>query len=106
MFLISPFVGPVLGPIVGGYITESIGWRWTIWVLMIFAGLVLPFQAFAPETYGPFLLYKKAKRLQKAGENILPPKIRPFSSILATALKRPPRTFFLSTLLTTRYALY
>jgi MFS family permease len=97
----------VLGPIVGGYVSETIGWRWTIWILMIFAGCIWPLQVFSPETYAPYILYRKAKRLQKAGENILPPKFRPFSAVLATALKRPPRTSPLRKIfLTIRYAVY
>jgi len=87
-------VGPVLGPIVGGYVTETVGWRWTIWVVMIFSGVVFVLQCLAPETYGPILLYRKAIRLEKEGVNVLPPKTRPFSEILATALKRPPRMLF------------
>jgi len=92
VFLISPFIGPVLGPIVGGYVIEAVGWRWTIWILMIFAALVLPFQIMTPETYGPILLYRKAKRLEKEGKNVIPPKFHPFRQVLVTALKRPPRT--------------
>ena len=91
-FLVSPFIGPVLGPIIGGYVTETVGWRWTIWILMIFAACVLPFQIMAPETYGPILLYRKAKRLEKEGKNVVPPKFHPFRQVLIIALKRPPRT--------------
>jgi MFS family permease len=94
VFLISPFVGPVLGPIVGGFVTETIGWRWTIWILLIFAACVVPFQILAPETYGPFILTKKAKRLQKEGKNVIPPKSRRFAAVMAIALKRPPRMLF------------
>jgi MFS family permease len=96
-FLLSPFIGPVLGPIVGGYVTQSVGWRWTIWILMIVAGVVLPFQLLAPETYGPIILYRKAKRLEKQGVNVVPPKFHKFSTVLATALKRPPRIILLLT---------
>jgi MFS family permease len=96
-FLLSPFIGPVLGPIVGGYVTETVGWRWTIWILMIFAGIILPIQMLAPETYGPILLYRKAKRLEKQGVNVVPPKFHKFSSVLATALKRPPRILLILT---------
>ena len=92
-FLVSPFIGPVLGPIVGGYVIENVGWRWTIWILMIFAGVVLPFQISAPETYAPILLYRKAKRLEKEGKNVVPPKFHPFRQVLMTAIKRPPRTY-------------
>jgi DHA1 family multidrug resistance protein-like MFS transporter len=59
---------------------------------MIFAGCVFPFMIFAPETYAPIILYRKAKRLQKEGVNVVPPRMRPFKTILATAVKRPPRT--------------
>jgi MFS transporter, DHA1 family, multidrug resistance protein len=62
---------------------------------MIFAGVVLPLQIMSPETYAPIILYRKALRLQKQGVNVSPPKTRPFSQILATALKRPPRNFHL-----------
>jgi predicted MFS family arabinose efflux permease len=25
----------VLGPIIGGFVSESIGWRWTFWIITI-----------------------------------------------------------------------
>jgi len=28
-------VGPMLGPVAGGFITESLGWRWNFWILAI-----------------------------------------------------------------------
>lgn len=28
-----PLLGPAIGPIIGGFITESIGYRWIFWVL-------------------------------------------------------------------------
>lgn len=28
-------MGPMVGPIAGGYITESVGWRWNCWVIAI-----------------------------------------------------------------------
>lgn len=35
MFALGPTLGPSLGPIAGGFISQSIGWRWTFWVLAI-----------------------------------------------------------------------
>lgn len=64
---------------------------------MIFAGVILVIQILAPETYGPILLYRKAKRLEREGANVVPPKFHKFSVVLATALKRPPRTALLLT---------
>ncbi|KAI0296924.1 MFS polyamine transporter [Multifurca ochricompacta] len=67
IFTASVFIGPVLGPVIGGYITTSnLGWRWIFWVLMICAGACTVFGfAFLPETYAPTLLAQKARRLRK-----------------------------------------
>ncbi|KAJ5152480.1 Major facilitator superfamily domain general substrate transporter [Penicillium capsulatum] len=36
LFSAATFVGPIFGPIVGGFIVEShLGWRWTAWITMI-----------------------------------------------------------------------
>ena len=92
IFLIGPFLGPVLGPIVGGYVIENVGWRWTIWINMIFAGVLLTLQIAAPETYAPILLHRKAKRLQNQGVNVVAPPIQPFRTAFIIAIKRPPRS--------------
>lgn len=62
----APFCGPLLGPIVGGFIASYLDWRWCFWVLMMWAGvnwLLLFF--FVPETYAPVLLRNKARKLRK-----------------------------------------
>lgn len=33
-------MGPMIGPIAGGYITQGLGWRWVCWVLSILVGAV------------------------------------------------------------------
>ncbi|KAL4916590.1 major facilitator superfamily domain-containing protein [Aspergillus aurantiobrunneus] len=71
MFSAATFVGPVLGPIVGGFLTDSyLGWRWTAWITLIAAG---SFGAIAwfivPETYHPVLLQRRAARLRKETGN-------------------------------------
>ncbi|TBU45176.1 MFS general substrate transporter [Dichomitus squalens] len=65
LFAAAPYGGPVLGPIVGGFVGETIGWRWIIWVNMIFAGVIFLFTLTIPETFAPTLLRRRAHRLRE-----------------------------------------
>ncbi|KAK9356413.1 major facilitator superfamily domain-containing protein [Lipomyces doorenjongii] len=68
IFAIAGFGGPVLGPVIGGYVgVGHIGsWRWTEWISLITAGLVLSLVVlFQPETYAPILLKWKARHLRE-----------------------------------------
>lgn len=33
----SPLIGTVLGPVIGGYLTQKSGWRWDFWVVAMIA---------------------------------------------------------------------
>ncbi|KAJ5376447.1 MFS general substrate transporter [Penicillium cosmopolitanum] len=48
--------GPMLGPIVSGFISPALGWRWSFWIALIFAGVTLIFVLWFPETYQPVLV--------------------------------------------------
>ncbi|KAI2789497.1 Citrinin biosynthesis cluster MFS transporter mrr1 [Penicillium oxalicum] len=71
MFSSATFLGPVLGPIIGGFLTDSyLGWRWTAWITLItssFFGLLALF--IVPETYAPKLLQQRAARLRRETKN-------------------------------------
>ncbi|KAJ5900686.1 Citrinin biosynthesis cluster MFS transporter mrr1 [Penicillium subrubescens] len=71
IFSSATFLGPVLGPIIGGFITDSyLGWRWTAWITLItsssFGLLAL---IVVPETYAPKLLQQRAARLRRETKN-------------------------------------
>ncbi|CBY01433.1 similar to MFS multidrug transporter [Plenodomus lingam JN3] len=62
LFLMAPFAGPALGPVVGGFIAQYKSWQWTQWS-MIFITLAitlagLPMQ----ETFKPVILARRAKK--------------------------------------------
>lgn len=61
-FCLAPFMGPVLGPVIGGFVAEAKGWKWTMWVNLMFAGVILVPVLLTPETYKPVILKKRAKK--------------------------------------------
>jgi multidrug resistance protein len=97
MFANAAFLGPVIGPVFGGFIAQStsVTWRWVEWTSLIMSGLVLILVVlFQPETYAPVLLAWKAQHLRKiTGDDrfVAEMEIRgePFLHRLGTALYRP-----------------
>lgn len=68
VFANAAFMGPIFGPVVGGFIGQSsrVSWRWTEWITLIISGLVLfNVVLFQPETYAPILLKWKAAHLRE-----------------------------------------
>jgi MFS family permease len=55
----------VLGPIIGGFVTQYLGWRWAAWLSLILSGVALAFSCIMKETYAPALLRKKAAAIRK-----------------------------------------
>ena len=71
IFAAATFVGPVSGPIVGGFVTQSdLGWRWTAWITLIMAvtaggvGMLV-----VPETCAGTILQRRAARLRHETKN-------------------------------------
>lgn len=69
-FMVMTVCGPLLAPIVSGFCSTTIGWRWSFWVALIYAGATLiPVVLFLPETYAPVLLTRRAQKIRKADPN-------------------------------------
>lgn len=90
-------MGPIFGPVVGGFIAESslVSWRWCEWITLILSGAILvAIVLFQPETYAPVLLQWKASHLRRiTGDDrfVSETEIRaqPFRTRLLQALYRP-----------------
>jgi multidrug resistance protein len=88
VFTLAPLAGPSMGPLIGGFINTYTTWRWTHYVMLIWAGVLLvTIFLFVPETYrelaasllalvelkvlltfgpaDPVLLKKKAQKIRK-----------------------------------------
>lgn len=64
-FALSPLLGPTIAPIVSGWLTQELGWRWDDWFTLIISGAVFVVAATClPETFGPIILSFKAKSLR------------------------------------------
>ncbi|USW50641.1 Putative major facilitator superfamily, MFS transporter superfamily [Septoria linicola] len=62
IYVLTPFLGPALGPLIGGFVAQAKGWRWTMWVLLMFTLVALLPAAFIHESYKAVLLKRRAKK--------------------------------------------
>ncbi|EGX96672.1 MFS transporter, putative [Cordyceps militaris CM01] len=65
LFSLGPFNGPVLGPLIGGFVYQYRGWRWTNWIVLVLAGVAFSMMMTVKETYPPCILRKRAEKLRK-----------------------------------------
>ncbi|KAK5168067.1 uncharacterized protein LTR77_006635 [Saxophila tyrrhenica] len=95
LFIMMPFLGPSIGPVIGGFAAQYKGWRWTQWCT-IFIGvaafaLVLPLQ----ETYKKVILTRRAKKLGVQGPPQSPEKGWAYAKkMLTITLLRPVHMLF------------
>lgn len=83
----------ILGPVVGGYLVDAKGWRWTMWIVIILGGALLVPLALLEESYKPVILKRRALARGQA----LPPKPDPKTAlkmIFTITLARPTLMLF------------
>ena len=67
MYSVSPFLGPGVGPIIGGAVVQNLDYRWVFRIMSIWSGLMVILVAvFVPYTYEPVLFKRMAARLRKS----------------------------------------
>ncbi|KAK9234753.1 major facilitator superfamily domain-containing protein [Lipomyces kononenkoae] len=93
-------LGPSIGPVAGGYLSDSLGWRWDFWFLCIVTGVAYIMSLIIQrETYPPAILSRKVRRLRKSMPD------RQFQSALHST-KSPAKLFFTSILRPTKLLLF
>ncbi|KAJ4149262.1 Synaptic vesicle transporter SVOP [Fusarium falciforme] len=99
-FSAAPFIGPAIGPLVGGFLSDAAGWRWLYWIQLILSGVVWVLITFTvPETYTPTILARRAAKLRKEtgeADHVTEQELdmRPLSERLRIFLIRPFQLLF------------
>ena len=93
----APLLGPTTGPVIGGYLSQVKGWRWTFWTAAIAAGACeMAFLPFLQESYKMKILRRVPFRQMKS-KWLFPGAVcrlqLPVSSTLTKAVLRPATMF-------------
>ncbi|TDZ28411.1 Efflux pump vrtL [Colletotrichum spinosum] len=96
IYSLAPLLGPAIGPIAGGFITQGTTWRWILHSTTIFAAAVQAVEL--QETCAPVLLSRLKNDLVKKTDNAalrteFDSHDRTVARALAGALTRPIRLF-------------
>ncbi|CAI7645983.1 unnamed protein product [Penicillium manginii] len=96
LYCAAPFMGPALGPVIGGYLAQEKGWQAVQWLLVAFSGAILIIMSvLLPETYAPVLLRQRAAILAKKTGHVYVSKMDSeqgkvqMAKKLGSALSRP-----------------
>jgi MFS family permease len=98
--------GPTIGPVIGSWLSQTIGWRWDFWIVFIVSVVVVGMsELFTTETNPRILIRRKVRRLQK---ELGRPELRSCYDepgaeqnprrVLLNGLIRPTKMLFLSPL--------
>lgn len=64
-------LGPAIGPVGGGFLSDAAGWKWVAGLIAVFSGVLTAAGCLLlPETYEPVLLRHRARRLSKYTDKV------------------------------------
>lgn len=94
-FLLAPFLGPAIGPPVGGFAAQYKGWRWTQWPILFLMAPIYLYSLGMRETYKKVILQHRARKLGIPP----PPKTGPAGlagarALITVTLFRPVKMIF------------
>ncbi|KAK1982115.1 major facilitator superfamily transporter [Colletotrichum cereale] len=92
-YILMPFLGPGLGPVIGAFVVNRKGWRWTQWTLLLFIAAAVAATLCSKETYHAVLKRRRAAQLGLPVEP-RPPARERVHKFATTALTRPVRMMF------------
>ncbi|KAL9063232.1 MAG: hypothetical protein Q9161_009573 [Pseudevernia consocians] len=90
-----PFLGSVIGPLIGGFLVSSKGWRWTQWTIIFLTLILFALTLFMRETYKTTILHQRAADLDVPG----PPEpertpLQHMRFFITTTISRPLHMLF------------
>ncbi|KAH8599452.1 MFS multidrug transporter-like protein [Bisporella sp. PMI_857] len=62
IYILMPFLGPALGPVIGSFATERVSWEWTQFILTFFAVASLLLLCFTEETYKKIIIARRNRK--------------------------------------------
>ncbi|EFQ36418.1 major facilitator superfamily transporter [Colletotrichum graminicola M1.001] len=92
-FILMPFLGPGLGPVIGAFVVNRKGWRWTQWTMLFFIATAMVSTILSKETYHTVLQRRRAAQLGLPVEP-LPVARERVHKFATSALARPVRMMF------------
>ncbi|KAK1990959.1 major facilitator superfamily transporter [Colletotrichum falcatum] len=92
-YILMPFLGPGLGPVIGAFVVNRKGWRWTQWTMLFFIAAAMAATLVSKETYHTVLKRRRAAQLGLP-LSTLPPARERVRRFATTALARPVRMMF------------
>ncbi|KLU87579.1 hypothetical protein MAPG_06576 [Magnaporthiopsis poae ATCC 64411] len=95
VFLLTTFMGPGIAPVIGSFVVQRAGWRWSQWTLVFFLAVALAVSlVFGRETYHPVLRRRRIKQLGLPEPTRASPWKVKAGEFVTVALARPLHMLF------------